>query len=969
MASAALGRGAVALSRLQVHVSEEPDVLYKRLIVRVKAHERPLLDSYEFFITRTAQFLNIPIHTVYEPRRKIERLTVLKSVHIYKKHRVQYEMRTHFRVIELKYLTGSTANVYLEYIQRNLPEGVAMEVTRRRRGMKRADIVKSLSKRQRKHLKQFGEEHPVTEGSVDRGAFARPAETLLDEGDSSASDEVDEELEAAAAPSHYQQLIGLLGGNEADPETSDEEEEEEEEEAVDDSAEEEEEEEDEGEDEEEDDVLSTDAEEGSTEANRGDGKGKRGSTDSDAGSTDAEDEAVKAKLGSTKTKNGVANSKGGGRSLKAAQQKGKKESPEVEAGDLAGFEGQFVDRVHAKAFSLDTVVPVQSGAEEEKVEGDVMQVSSDDPFVQHLAYELEPGEVKTLLDRGNRSTEIWPCLGQLHCSWSLEKQAGAPRLGTGAAPLALHPPLERTWRHVNAQAHGDGKPVKPDSPAPFFTPLQQELWSLFTSYRDLFYPERSPLGSGEDVRRLYCLHVLNHVLKANGRVLANNGDKAEDTNDVDDDDEFRDQGLTRPKVLVVVPTRDAAWRVVTTLVALLGGDGREGAPRVEVSHRARFTREFGRDPGEEQPHNLRRPDDYLAIFSGNNDDHFRFGMALLKRGVRLYAPFYASDVVVASPLGLRTVLGAPGEATRDFDFLSSIELLVLDQTDVYLMQNWEHVMHLAAHVNLQPLEPHGVDFSRVRPWSLDGHARHYRQTLLLSALPHPLLHALVSRHASNYRGQVQVRNTPLLGSISQVVVQLPHVFQRIEADSATEIANARFAYFVEHVLPQYRDAVMAHTMVFVPSYFDYVRLRNHLAREGVRAAHVCEYTPSVRVVRARKSFLRGVRPFLLYTERFHFYKRYSIRGVRHLIFYELPTYPHFYSEVCNMLRVASAADAESRAADAAWTCTVLYSRYEATRLAAVVGAARAAHMLASSKKTHLFVTGDDSSAGVAAGQA
>nr|XP_032821037.1 28S ribosomal protein S10, mitochondrial isoform X2 [Petromyzon marinus] len=169
MSSAALGRGVVALSRLQVvrtcvahtalspapasqvsaplgfslgaartlssatslvHVSEEPDVLYKRLIVRVKAHERPLLDSYEFFITRTAQFLNIPIHSVYEPRRKIERLTVLKSVHIYKKHRVQYEMRTHFRVIELKYLTGSTANVYLEYIQRNLPEGVAMEVTR-----------------------------------------------------------------------------------------------------------------------------------------------------------------------------------------------------------------------------------------------------------------------------------------------------------------------------------------------------------------------------------------------------------------------------------------------------------------------------------------------------------------------------------------------------------------------------------------------------------------------------------------------------------------------------------------------------------------------------------------------------------------------------------------------------------------------------------------------------------------------
>lgn len=41
-------------------------------------------------------------------------------------------MRTHYRYLELKHLTGSTANVYLEYIQRNLPEGVAMEVKKTR---------------------------------------------------------------------------------------------------------------------------------------------------------------------------------------------------------------------------------------------------------------------------------------------------------------------------------------------------------------------------------------------------------------------------------------------------------------------------------------------------------------------------------------------------------------------------------------------------------------------------------------------------------------------------------------------------------------------------------------------------------------------------------------------------------------------------------------------------------------------
>lgn len=68
------------------------------------------------------------------------------------------------------------------------------------------------------------------------------------------------------------------------------------------------------------------------------------------------------------------------------------------------------------------------------------------------------------------------------------------------------------------------------------------------------------------------------------------------------------------------------------------------------------------------------------------------GVSIIRSSMRLYAPFYSSDIIIASPLGLRTVLGAEGEKKRDFDFLSSIEMLVVDQTDVFLMQNWEHVL-------------------------------------------------------------------------------------------------------------------------------------------------------------------------------------------------------------------------------------------------------------------------------------
>ncbi|XP_069879844.1 small ribosomal subunit protein uS10m [Dipodomys merriami] len=117
------------LTKPMITISDEPDTLYKHLSILVKGHDKAVLDSYEYFAVLAAKELGISIK-VHEPPRKIERFTLLKSVHIFKKHRVQYEMRTLYRCLELKHLTGCTANVYLEYIQRNLPEGVAMEVTK-----------------------------------------------------------------------------------------------------------------------------------------------------------------------------------------------------------------------------------------------------------------------------------------------------------------------------------------------------------------------------------------------------------------------------------------------------------------------------------------------------------------------------------------------------------------------------------------------------------------------------------------------------------------------------------------------------------------------------------------------------------------------------------------------------------------------------------------------------------------------
>ncbi|KAL8563037.1 hypothetical protein ACOMHN_058717 [Nucella lapillus] len=110
----------------------EPDDLFRKVTVEVKSHDKAVLKSYTQFVTTTASELGLNLASVFELPKVIKRYTVLKSVHIYSKHMVQYEARTHFNVFELKHLTGSTADTFLEYIQRNLPEGMAMKVTKHR---------------------------------------------------------------------------------------------------------------------------------------------------------------------------------------------------------------------------------------------------------------------------------------------------------------------------------------------------------------------------------------------------------------------------------------------------------------------------------------------------------------------------------------------------------------------------------------------------------------------------------------------------------------------------------------------------------------------------------------------------------------------------------------------------------------------------------------------------------------------
>lgn len=108
-----------------------PDKLYSKIVCELRANDSEVMKSYSMFATAAAKHLNIEVGKCWAQKKAHhERYTLLRSVHVVKRCRTQYEVRTYFRWMNFHKLTGSTADTFLEYIQRNLPEGVALKVTK-----------------------------------------------------------------------------------------------------------------------------------------------------------------------------------------------------------------------------------------------------------------------------------------------------------------------------------------------------------------------------------------------------------------------------------------------------------------------------------------------------------------------------------------------------------------------------------------------------------------------------------------------------------------------------------------------------------------------------------------------------------------------------------------------------------------------------------------------------------------------
>ncbi|OAG14753.1 U3 small nucleolar RNA-associated protein 25 [Alternaria alternata] len=469
-----------------------------------------------------------------------------------------------------------------------------------------------------------------------------------------------------------------------------------------------------------------------------------------------------------------------------------------------------------------------------------------------------------------------------------------------------------------------------------FDELEQVITPSIFGYQDLLFGART-VQNASRLRDITCLHALNHILMTRDRVLKNNAKLAQaKDDDTDTDTEYRDQGFTRPKILFLLETKQACVRALDSITALHDFEQQE--------NKKRFLDSFSLP---EDKFSEDRPADFRDLFEGNDENEFRIGVKLTRKTLKYYSTFYNSDIIFASTLGLRRAIESGDPKKRDSDFLSSIEMVIMEQADAALMQNWEHAEFVFEHLNLQPKDSHGCDFSRVRNWYLDGHAGFVRQTIVLSAFLTPKINTLYNRHMRNFAGRLKYTADHTAGLIETLSYGIKQTFLRFDSPSHLTDPDARFKYFNTTVLPSITRLPKPvegglGVLVFIPSYLDFVRVRNSLVDTDIAYASISEYTDATDVRKARSHFMNGKHSVLLYTGRAHHFHRYNLRGVKRVVFYGVPENHIFYDEVVGFVG-KSVERAEISRAEA--SVKVCFSRWERLELERIVGSKRVGKMV------------------------
>lgn len=444
----------------------------------------------------------------------------------------------------------------------------------------------------------------------------------------------------------------------------------------------------------------------------------------------------------------------------------------------------------------------------------------------------------------------------------------------------------------------------------------------------------------EKYQDYYLLHIMNHLLKTRDTILNNNAKKAlyekklkEGTAGDEDEPEFRDQGYTRPKVLILLPSKNFAYKVVNKMI--------KNFQMENVENKKKFKTQFYEESKiKDRVYNI-KPKDFEEYFDGNTDDMFVLGAKYTRKTLKLYSPLEQSDIIFASPIGLLRLYDKINSKDEENDskkkdrrdkekkkehelknnFLSSIEICIIDKAEGIMFQNWDNINEIMKkHLNQIPKNFMNIDFSRIRMWAINGQNEYLTQIMCFNKFTTPEMMSIVKRSLNLINGStsyLSIDNKSVIDKSNYKLFQmgvinkferLKQMFLRFDIDmkSYVQEPEKRLEFFKNSILPQIlnKTSYKYGTLIYIPSYFDYLRVKNFLQNDtSVSFVAIDEYSSNSKITRNRALFKNrsNLAPIMLYTERLHFYKRLDIKGVRNVIFYQLPSDGDFYEQVLGFI--------------------------------------------------------------------
>ncbi len=229
-------------------------------------------------------------------------------------------------------------------------------------------------------------------------------------------------------------------------------------------------------------------------------------------------------------------------------------------------------------------------------------------------------------------------------------------------------------------------------------------------------------------------------------------------------------------------------------------------------------------------------------------------------------------------------------------------------------KNWSLIESLTKRCNCAIKHIGEADISRLQSQYLNTESKFLRQTIAISEIAFPDLNSFFRRFCFNPRSALVI---PTYSGVLKPIAsnQSRHVFQKVAFSDIAKAAEERvvaFANLLNMMIKSdkkglkknlkkvmilfFTSSMRIGILVFVPNYFDFLKLRKHLNEMEVSFAHICEYTDRKESIRDFKDFKNKVASVLLYTERRHFYHRSRIAGKNEKILQFLLFFHDFFQK-------------------------------------------------------------------------